>query len=1166
MPKRTDIKKILLIGSGPIIIGQACEFDYSGTQACKALREEGYKVTLVNSNPATIMTDPEMADATYIEPLTADILDMIINKERPDAFLPTMGGQTALNLAVELSEKGILDKYKVELIGAKLDAIKKAEDRELFKDAMTKIGLEVSRSAYVGSLKEGLEAIEHVGFPAILRPSFTLGGTGGGIAYNMEEYKELLERGLKLSPVSQVLVEESVIGWKEYELEVMRDGKDNVVIICSIENFDPMGIHTGDSITVAPAQTLTDKEYQRMRDAAIAIIREIGVDTGGSNIQFAVHPENGKMVVIEMNPRVSRSSALASKATGFPIAKIAAKLAVGLTLDEIPNDITKETPASFEPTIDYVVTKFPRFAFEKFPEADPTLTIQMKSVGEVMAIGRTFKESLQKAIRSLEIGSYGLEEINADKSVIKAKLKTPNAERIWYIAQALREGMSIQEIYELTWIDPWFLNNIKQIIEMEERLKAQSPNSEETNPPLPPFAKGGLGGITNPKRQMENSKLTELLREAKEYGFSDKRIAELLNLEEADIRHLRQQQKMRAVYKMVDTCGAEFAAYTPYLYSTYEKPFYKTRNTEHGTQNTDLPLITPPTRGGECFKIPSPSRGEAKGGGEKPSYNPPIPPLVKGGKGGFVECEARPSNRKKVVILGSGPNRIGQGIEFDYCCVHAVFALKGLGYETIMVNCNPETVSTDYDTADRLYFEPLTIEDVLNIIETERPEGVIVQFGGQTPLKLAVPLEKEGVKILGTSPDSIDRAEDRKRFKELLHNLNLRQAESDTAMSVEEALHAAERIGYPVMIRPSYVLGGRAMEIVYDEKSLMDYMKRAVKASPEHPVLVDKYLEDAIEVDVDALSDGEGVIIGGIMEHIEQAGIHSGDSACSLPPHSLSKEIVDEIRRQTKALAKELHVIGLMNVQFAVKHDDIYILEVNPRGSRTVPFVGKATGVPLTKMAAKVMVGKKLKELGLTEEREMKHIAVKEAVFPFDRFHGVDTILGPEMKSTGEVMGIDNDFGRAYGKSQISAGNRIPLSGKIFISLKDKDKPLSVPIVKKLLELGIAVIATKGTAQYLKDHGLEVEVINKVTEGRPHIVDLIKNKDINFVINTVSGAQAQKDSFSIRQSSLQYRVPFTTTMSGATAAVNAIEMLKKKQVNIKSIQEYHSLNGLKERI
>jgi len=1111
MPKRTDIKKILLIGSGPIIIGQACEFDYSGTQACKALREEGYQVVLVNSNPATIMTDPEIADATYIEPLTADFLDMIIRKEKPDALLPTMGGQTALNLSVELAEKGILGTYNVELIGAKLEAIKKAEDRELFKEAMKKIGLDVPKSAHVGSLREGLDAIGEIGFPVILRPSFTLGGTGGGIAYNSEEFRILLDRALALSPVRQVLVEESALGWKEYELEVMRDGKDNVVIICSIENFDPMGIHTGDSITVAPAQTLSDKEYQRMRDASIAIIREIGVDTGGSNIQFALNQHDGRMVVIEMNPRVSRSSSLASKATGFPIAKIAAKLAVGLALDEIPNDITRETPASFEPTIDYVVTKFPRFAFEKFPAADPTLTTQMKSVGEVMSIGRTFKESLQKALRSLEIGSYGLENVPADMSLIKSRLKTPNAERVWFIAQALREGMSIREIYELTYIDPWFLQNMKQIVDMEKEIQDSRGQG----------VKGSSDKTRHPLESLNPRPLESLLLRAKRYGFSDRRIAQLLDMQETDIRHLRRQNNIQAVYKIVDTCAAEFAAYTPYLYSTYEVPFYRIQDAGCRMQATEIH--------GSCIMD----------------------------RASVMDNEANPGNRKKVIILGSGPNRIGQGIEFDYCCVHAVFALKELGYETIMVNCNPETVSTDYDTADRLYFEPLTLEDVLNIIETEKPEGVIVQFGGQTPLKLAVPLEKEGVRILGTSPDSIDRAEDRKRFKELLHKLNLKQAESDTAMSVEEALAAAGKIGYPVMVRPSYVLGGRAMEIVYDEKSLHAYMKRAVKASPEHPVLIDKYLEDAIEVDVDAISDGLTVIIGGIMEHIEEAGIHSGDSACSLPPHSLGLQIVEEIRRQTKVLAKELNVIGLMNVQFAVKNTDIYILEVNPRASRTIPFVGKATGVPLAKMAAKVMAGETLRGLGLTEEKILHHIAVKEAVFPFDRFHGVDTILGPEMKSTGEVMGIDEDFGLAYGKSQTACGNRIPLSGKIFISLKDKDKPASVPIAKKLLDLGLSLIATRGTAGYLRDHGLYVEVINKVAEGRPHIVDLIKNREIDFVINTVSGALAQKDSFSIRQSALQYKVPFTTTMSGASAVANAIEMLKKKKVHIKSIQEYH---------
>ncbi|MEK7267186.1 MAG: carbamoyl-phosphate synthase large subunit, partial [Nitrospirota bacterium] len=1111
MPKRTDIKKILLIGSGPIVIGQACEFDYSGTQACKALKEEGYKVVLVNSNPATIMTDPEIADATYIEPLTADIIELIIKKERPDALLPTMGGQTALNLAVELAESGALEKYNVELIGAKLHAIKKAEDRQLFKDAMKSIGLEVPESAAVTSMEEGFSIIERIGFPAILRPAFTLGGTGGGIAYNMEEYTELLDNGLKLSPVHQVLVEESVIGWKEYELEVMRDMKDNVVIICSIENFDPMGVHTGDSITVAPAQTLTDKEYQRMRDASIAIIREIGVDTGGSNIQFALNPKDGRMVVIEMNPRVSRSSALASKATGFPIAKIAAKLAVGLTLEEIPNDITRETPASFEPAIDYVVTKIPRFAFEKFPAADSTLTTQMKSVGEVMSIGRTFKESLQKAIRSLEIDSYGFEEIDISTAELKAKLKMPNADRLWYIAQAMRNGMSVNEIYELTWIDPWFLNNIRQIVEMEEKIRAEEQQISRA-----------IGQDKNNCCTTALLGYCSILRQAKEYGFSDRRIAKLSGKTEAEIRKLRNESGIRPVYKMVDTCAAEFAAYTPYMYSTYEKPFYRINN----------PTLPP-------LKV----RGGEEG--------------LTGGEGGFVESEINPTERKKVIILGSGPNRIGQGIEFDYCCVHAVFALKELGYETIMVNCNPETVSTDYDTADRLYFEPLTIEDVLSIIEAEKPEGIIVQFGGQTPLKLAVPLEKEGVKILGTSPDSIDRAEDRRRFKELLHKLNLKQAESDTAMSPEEAVVIAKKIGYPVMVRPSYVLGGRAMEIVYDESSLIDYMKRAVKASPEHPVLIDKYLDGAVEVDVDAISDGVDVIVGGVMEHIEEAGIHSGDSACSLPPYSLNKDIVAEIKKQTKALARELNVIGLMNIQFAVRDNEIYILEVNPRASRTIPYVSKATGVPLAKLAAKVILGKTLKELGLTTEKEIKHVAVKEAVFPFDRFSGVDTILGPEMKSTGEVMGIDEDFGIAYAKAQLSSNNRIPVSGKIVISVRDEDKDGICDIVKKLHAMGFEVIATRGTAEHLSNKGIEVEVINKVKEGRPHIVDLIKNKEVNFIINTVSDAQAQRDSFSIRHSALQYRVPYTTTVSGAKAVVNAIDMLRRKNISIKSIQEYH---------
>jgi carbamoyl-phosphate synthase large subunit len=1096
MPKRKDIKTILLIGSGPIIIGQACEFDYSGTQACKALKEEGYKVILVNSNPATIMTDPEMADITYIEPLTAESLEMIIEKERPDALLPTMGGQTALNLAVELSERGVLDRYNVELIGAKLHAIKKAEDRDLFKKAMNTIGLETPRSMYVSSTSEGIKVIEHIKFPVILRPSFTLGGTGGSVAFNMTEYIENLNKALKLSPVHQVLVEESVIGWKEYELEVMRDNKDNVVIICSIENFDPMGIHTGDSITVAPAQTLTDKEYQRMRDASISIIREIGVDTGGSNIQFAVNPSDGRMLVIEMNPRVSRSSALASKATGFPIAKIAAKLAVGLTLDEIPNDITRETPACFEPTIDYVVVKFPRFTFEKFPEADPTLTTQMKSVGEVMAIGRSFKEALMKSIRSLEIESYGLEPVRGDIERIKEKLKIPHPDRIWYIAQALRLGININELYELTKIDPWFLHNIKQIIDMENEIE------------------NVMAGIKRGKNLNLAPYLIskELLIRAKEYGLSDREIARILDTDERLIRRIREKYGIKPVYKMVDTCAAEFKAYTPYLYSTYERPFYR-------IQGFEDPRVQ--------------------------ELNPE------------VECEANPTERKKIVILGSGPNRIGQGIEFDYCCVHAVFALKELGYETIMVNCNPETVSTDYDTADRLYFEPLTLEDVLNIIEKENPEGVIVQLGGQTPLKLAVPLEREGVKILGTSPDSIDRAEDRKRFKALLHKLNLRQPESGTAMSIEEAIETAKGIGFPVMVRPSYVLGGRAMEIVYDEKSLREYMRKAVSVSPEHPVLIDKYLEDAIEIDVDAISDGTDVIIGGIMEHIEEAGIHSGDSACSLPPYSLSEEIIEKIKLHTIALAKELNVVGLMNVQLAVKDNDIYILEVNPRASRTIPFVSKATGIPLAKIAAKLMVGMSLKDSGIPQEIRLSHTAVKEAVFPFDRFKGVDTLLGPEMKSTGEVMGIDKDFGRAYSKSQTSANNTIPLEGKIFISVKDKDKPALPPLVSKLISLGFSIIATRGTASYLKKHGLDVEIVNKVNEGRPNIVDYIRDKKINFIINTVSGEKAKKDSFSLRDNAIQHRVPYTTTIAGARAAIMAIEVILKKELSINPLQEYH---------
>lgn len=1072
MPKRTDIKTILLIGSGPIIIGQACEFDYSGTQACKALREEGYRVVLVNSNPATIMTDPETAHATYVEPITPEIIEKIIEKERPDALLPTMGGQTALNAAVALAENGVLDKYGVELIGAKLDAIKKAEDRDLFRKAMEKIGLELPSSGYARSKDEAMEIIKEIGFPAIIRPSFTLGGTGGNVAYNMEEYKGHIEWALSASPRHEVLIEKSVIGWKEFELEVMRDLKDNVVIICSIENFDPMGVHTGDSITVAPAQTLTDKEYQIMRDASIKIIREIGVETGGSNIQFAVNPENGRLVVIEMNPRVSRSSALASKATGFPIAKIAAKLAVGYTLDEIPNDITKETPASFEPTIDYCVVKFPRFAFEKFPEADQTLTTQMKSVGEAMAIGRTFKESLQKSIRSLEIDSYGLDrralklQDEEKRKTIVDKLRIPNWERVWYIGEAFRQGFSIKEIFDLTKIDEWFLYNIKDIVDLEEELKNSPKGPDKISP--------------------------ELLRMAKEYGFSDIKIAELLGSDERAIREKRKSEGVEVTFKRVDTCGAEFEAHTPYLYSTYEK-----------------------------------------------------------------ECEAMPTKKKKIVILGGGPNRIGQGIEFDYCCVHGAFALKEDGFETIMVNCNPETVSTDYDTSDRLYFEPLTFEDVMNIIEKEKPDGVIVQFGGQTPLKLAVPLEESGVTIIGTSPDSIDRAEDRKRFKELLQKIGLRQPNNGIAESIDEALSAAREIGFPIIVRPSYVLGGRAMEIVYDEDELKKYMKFAVKASHEHPVLVDKFLEDAIEIDVDAISDGKKVVVGGIMEHIEEAGIHSGDSACSLPPFSISDETAQEISRQTKLLALELKVIGLINIQYAIKNGDIYILEVNPRASRTIPFVSKTIGVPLAKLAARVMVGKTLDEMGFTEEKKPAHFAVKEAVLPFIKFPGVDTILGPEMKSTGEVMGIDSSYGIAFAKSQLSANGFMPLKGTAFISVKDKDKPAAVKIAKDLHSLGFKIIATGGTAKAISDSGIPVQPVFKVKEGRPHVVDKIKNGEVDLVINTPIGKSSLKDSYSIRRTALVCNITYCTTIPGAVAAVNGIRAIREGSLKVVSLQEYH---------
>ncbi|MBI4594821.1 MAG: carbamoyl-phosphate synthase large subunit [Candidatus Tectomicrobia bacterium] len=1072
MPKRRDIERIMLVGSGPIIIGQACEFDYSGTQACKALKEEGFKVILVNSNPATIMTDPDMADKVYIEPITPNMVAKIIEKERPQALLPTMGGQTALNTAVALAENGTLEKFGVELIGANLQAIKKAEDRALFKEAMQRIGLEVPKSGYAHSLAEAGRTINNIGFPVIIRPSFTLGGTGGSVAYNMEEFEECIDWGLKASPSHEILIEESVIGWKEFELEVMRDLKDNVVIICSIENFDPMGIHTGDSITVAPAQTLTDKEYQIMRDAAVKIIREIGVETGGSNIQFAINPNNGKLVVIEMNPRVSRSSALASKATGFPIAKIAAKLAIGYTLDEIPNDITRETQAAFEPTIDYCVVKFPRFAFEKFPKADQTLTTQMKSVGEVMAIGRTFKEALQKSIRSLEIDRYSLDGLYLNNGasnleVIKKNLRVASWERVWYIAQAIRLQIPLQDIYELTGIDPWFLSNIREIVEAEKEIEASFSGK--------------------PICEMAGS-----IRKMKRLGFSDRYLSKKLGMDEISFRAMRIQQGVRAVFKIVDTCAAEFQAYTPYLYSTYEE-----------------------------------------------------------------ECEANPTDRSKIMILGGGPNRIGQGIEFDYCCVHSAMAFKEEGYETLMVNCNPETVSTDYDTSDRLYFEPLTLEEVMNIVDVEKPFGVVVQFGGQTPLKLAIPLQKLGVNIIGTTPDNIDIAEDRERFRQLLSKLELKQPRSGTALAIEEAIRVAKEVTYPVMVRPSYVLGGRGMEIVYDEESLMSYMGKAIEASPDHPVLIDKFLIDAIEIDVDALCDGENVFVAGIMEHIEEAGVHSGDSACSLPPYSLSAKLIEEIEEQTRALALELKVIGLINIQFAVCKGEIYILEVNPRASRTVPFVSKAIGLPLAKIAAKLMVGKKLAEFPLRDSKKLKHKAIKEAVFPFIKFPGVDPILGPEMKSTGEVMGIDSAFGRAFAKSQQAAGYELPLNGKVFISVKDSDKRAAIHLGQLCLELGFKLIATKGTAKAMREAGLHLEVVNKVNEGRPHIEDHIKNGDIQLVINTTIGKQALIDSYSIRRTALVYGIPYCTTIPGAYATVEAIRVLQKEELGVKAIQDYH---------
>ncbi|EHC16163.1 carbamoyl phosphate synthase large subunit [Fischerella thermalis CCMEE 5273] len=1095
MPRRDDIKKILLLGSGPIVIGQACEFDYSGTQACKALREEGYEVVLVNSNPATIMTDPETADRTYIEPLTPELVEKVIAKERPDALLPTMGGQTALNIAVTLAKNGVLQQYNVELIGAKLPAIEKAEDRQLFNDAMAKIGVKVCPSGTASSLEEAKAIARSIGtYPLIIRPAFTLGGTGGGIAYNEEEFAEMAQTGIDASPVSQILIDQSLLGWKEYELEVMRDLADNVVIICSIENLDPMGIHTGDSITVAPAQTLTDKEYQRLRDMAIKIIREIGVETGGSNIQFAVNPVDGEVVVIEMNPRVSRSSALASKATGFPIAKMAAKLAVGYTLDEIKNDITKKTPASFEPTIDYVVTKIPRFAFEKFPGSEPVLTTQMKSVGEAMAMGRTFNESFQKALRSLETGRAGwgcdIKEKLPSGEQIRAQLRTPNPERIFAVRHAMQLGLSIEEIYELTGIDPWFLEKMQELLEIEKFLKRTS-----------------LQQLTK-----------EQMYEVKRQGFSDRQIAYATKTTEDEVRAYRKQLGVIPVYKTVDTCAAEFEAFTPYYYSTYEQ-----------------------------------------------------------------ETEILPTDKPKVMILGGGPNRIGQGIEFDYCCCHAAFALKNAGYETIMVNSNPETVSTDYDTSDRLYFEPLTKEDVLNIIEAENPIGIIVQFGGQTPLKLAVPLQKylnqlgNGssvignreepnqlpiTKIWGTSPDSIDIAEDRERFEKILKQLNIAQPANGIARTYEDALIVAKRIGYPVVVRPSYVLGGRAMEIVYSDTELERYMTFAVQVEPEHPILIDKFLENAIEVDVDAIADHTGrVVIGGIMEHIEQAGIHSGDSACSLPAISLSAAVLNQIRQWTVQLAQALNVVGLMNIQFAVagsqtESPQVYILEANPRASRTVPFVSKATGVPLAKLASLIMSGKTLEELGFTKEVIPSHIAVKEAVLPFNKFPGTDTILGPEMRSTGEVMGIDSDFGRAFAKAELGAGERLPLSGTVFVSMNDRDKAAAVAVVKEFIDLGFAVMATDGTRRVLQEHGLEVELVLKLHEGRPHVLDAIKNHKIQLIINTPSGEEAQSDARLIRRTALAYKIPIITTIAGAKATVAAIRTLQNTTLDVKVIQEY----------
>jgi len=1086
MPRRNDLKKILLIGSGPIVIGQACEFDYSGTQACKALQEEGFEVVLVNSNPATIMTDPELADRTYIEPLSVDVVKHIIERERPDAVLPTVGGQTGLNLAVQLAEKGILDQYGVEMIGAKLDAIRKAEDRGLFKQAMIDLGLDVPNSAVVHSLEEAMEFGAAHSFRAIIRPAFTLGGSGGGVSFNREEYEKAVRWGLDLSPIHEILVEESVLGWKEFELEVMRDLNDNVVIICSIENIDPMGVHTGDSITVAPAQTLTDKEYQILRDQSIQIIREIGVETGGSNIQFAVNPKDGRVSVIEMNPRVSRSSALASKATGFPIAKIAAKLACGYTLDEIRNDITRETPASFEPTIDYVVTKVPRWTFEKFPGSVPALTVQMKSVGEAMSIGRTFKESLQKGLRSMERGRFGLgcdgkdkpltdnPDEPEEKDALLRAIRTPHPERFFQMAQALRAGATVEELYEATAIDPWFLRNMRDLIAAERELAAANPDD------------------------------TALLRKAKEWGFSDHQLGFLWHMPPEEVRDLRIKHGVTPVYKLVDTCAAEFEAYTPYYYSTY---------------------------------------GD--------------------------EDEVRGSDARKIMIIGGGPNRIGQGIEFDYCCCHAAFALKEDGFETIMVNSNPETVSTDYDTSDRLYFEPVTLEDVLNIYEREQPEGVIVQFGGQTPLNLANALWNAGVPIIGTSPESIDRAEDRKAFRELVQKLNLLQPENDTATSLEEARLIAERIGYPVVVRPSFVLGGRAMEIVYDRDALDRYMTHAVEASPDHPILIDRFIEGAIEIDVDALADGSDVIVAGIMQHIEEAGVHSGDSACILPPYDLDDAMIGRLKEQTRALARELNVVGLMNIQYAIQDNDIYLLEVNPRASRTVPFVSKATGLPIAKIAARVMAGKKLRELGITQDPSPDCISAKEVVLPFIKFPGVDIILGPEMRSTGEVMGIDHNMGLAFAKSQIAAGNTVPTEGVVFLSLNDRDKAKMGTLGKDLVDLGFSLLATRGTAAHLREQGLPVEEVFKVGEGRPNIVDHMINGNAHWIINTPLGADSKYDERAIRRTAIEHALPIMTTLAAAKAAVlglHAMRAGKDKQVfHVLSLQEYHAQNLAKQK-